>query len=73
MAAQRRVVDDLVAFPLEFVSHAWQQFAGVFADLTTLPKRQVIALDHPARNLCGYARAIEYDLCHSRFSPASAP
>ena len=63
----------LTLFPLELVSHAWRQFTAVLADTRTVPKRQVMALDHPARDLCGFTGAIEYDLCHSRFSPASLP
>jgi hypothetical protein len=73
-APPRRAIFGLVAFPLEFVSHAWRQFAAVFADLKSMPKRQVIALDHPERSLQGFCGAIEYDLLSSRFSrPALRP
>ena len=57
-----------VAFPLEFVSHVWQQFGAVYADLKSLPKRQVIGLDRFERSLQGFSGAIEYDLLSSRFS-----
>jgi hypothetical protein len=67
----RRTIQGLVAFPLPFVSHAWQQFTTIFADLKTLPKRQVIRLEHQAKNLAGFAGAIEFDLVHTRFSVAS--
>jgi hypothetical protein len=66
--ASGRPIGGLVAFPLAYVSHAWQQFGAIYANLKSLPKRQVIALDHPAKNLCGFTGAIEFDLLNSRFA-----
>lgn len=71
LQSEGRPIAGLRAFPLAHVSHAWQQITGIYADLTTLPKRQVIALDHPLKDLCGYSASIEYDLVHSRFTFAS--
>jgi hypothetical protein len=67
LKANRRLIGGLVAFPLPFVNHAWQQCAAVYADLRSLPKRHVISLDHQAKNLSGYSQAIEFDLLHTRF------
>jgi hypothetical protein len=71
LKANHRVIGGLMAFPLAFVSHAWRQFTAVYADLKSVPKRQVIALDHPAKSLCGFSGAIEFDLFHTRFSAAT--
>ena len=62
----------LALFPLAYVSHAWRQILAIFADLTTIPKRQVISLEPNARNLRGYEGAIEFDLVGSRFPLAAA-
>ncbi len=66
--APRGSVAGLVALPLEFVSHAWPQFVTVFADLTTIPKRQLIDAHRPQQCLQGFCGAMEYDLTESRFS-----
>jgi hypothetical protein len=71
LKANSRMIGALVAFPLAFVSHAWRHFKAIFANFRSVPKRQVITLDHQAKNLCGYAGAIEFDLVHSRFATAS--
>ena len=71
-AVIERSCSGLTLYPLEMVGHAWRQFVTVFADLKTVSKRQVIALDHAAQNLCGFAGAVQYDLCHSRFSAQAA-
>ncbi len=63
-----RMIGGLVAFPLPFVSHAWQRFAAIYADLKTLPKRQVIELDRQSKNLRGFSQAVEFDLLHTRFA-----
>ena len=65
--APRRTVAGLAAFPLDFVSHAWPQVVAIYADLTTIPKRQVICADRP-QGLQGFCGAMEYDLIGSRFS-----
>ncbi len=62
----------LTLMPLSYVSHAWRQISAVFADLATIPKRQVIVLESHSRNLRGYQGAVEYDLTSSRFAVESA-
>jgi len=59
-------------FPLAYVSHAWRQILAIFADLSTIPKRQVISLEPNARNLRGYEDAVEFDLVGSCFPLAAA-
>jgi hypothetical protein len=71
--APHRFAFGLVAFPLEYVSHAWQQFAAVYADLKSVPKRQILSLDRLERSLQGFTGAVEFDLLSSRFSMGSAP
>jgi hypothetical protein len=61
-----------VAYPLEYVSHAWRQFTTVFADLTTTPSRQVLNFDRHCHNLVGFSGTIEFDCAHSRFSTSEA-
>ena len=60
----------LTLYPLEFVSHAWRQFQAVFADLRTIPKRQVLTVDHGAADLRGFVGAVEYDFTQTRFGTA---
>ncbi len=72
LRASTRSIRGRTAFPLSFVSHTWRQFSTVYADLKSLPKRQVVTLDHdPANNLCGFSGAIEFDLFHTRFAAAA--
>lgn len=69
--ASNRVLRGREAFPLEFVSHAWRRMSSVFVDLDGLPRRQMIAIDSDAKNLCGHAGAIEFDLLNTRFPATS--
>lgn len=71
--ANERVIRGQAAFPLPFVSHAWREFAAVYADLSGLRRPQVISFDNAAKALCGFAGAIEFDLLHTRFSAAPRP
>lgn len=57
----------LALLPLNWVSHDWQSFVAVFADLVRFPKRQVIRIRRPASDLQGYRGASEFDFYHSRF------
>jgi hypothetical protein len=68
----QRTVIGLTAFPLEWVSHEWQRITTVFADMQSMPKRQIFTLDHAHRNLCGFGGAVEYDLLNSRFRPTAS-
>ena len=56
--------------PVEFVSHSWHEFAAVYADMTGVPKRQIVRLDG-AESLKGYRGACQYDFLSSRFSRES--
>jgi len=60
----------LTLYPLEFVSHVWAQFEAVFADLKTIPKRQVVPVDQTDRDLRGLVGATEYDFAQTRFGTA---
>jgi hypothetical protein len=73
LQAHGRQINGLRAYPLAFVSHAWQEIRAIYADVKTLPKRQIIVLDDSARDLCGFSEAIEFDLVRSRFSMALTP
>lgn len=63
-----RMAGNQVLVPLEFVSHAWQHFVAVYADLRSIPKRQVFHLRAPERDLVGFAGAAQFDFYSSRFS-----
>ena len=52
--------------PVEFVSHSWHEFAAVYADMTGVPKRQIVRLDSE-ESLKGYRGACQYDFLGSRF------
>ena len=74
LAASRRELSGMSLLPLELISHAWQRFGAVFADLRQFPKRQVFSVENPAADLCGYDGAVEFDFFHSRFgTPSSRP
>ena len=51
---QVRSAAGLTLFPLPYVSHAWRDILAVYADLTTVPKRQVLALEPSGRHLRGF-------------------
>lgn len=59
-----------VLLPLDWVSHAWESFATVFADLTTVPKQQVVEARRIAKTLRGFRGACEFDFVTSRFDHA---
>ena len=65
----QRQHDDLALFPLDWVSHHWQQVSRVFVDLTTFPKRQLLHLPNGPSDLHGYRGAVHFDLFSSRFTP----
>ncbi len=66
-----RTAPGLMLYPLAYVSHAWRQILTIFADLTTVPKRQVISLSSDACNLRGHEGAVEFDLVSSRFTTSN--
>jgi hypothetical protein len=54
-------------YPLEFVSHEWQRFGGIYIDLRSVSKHQVIRLDC-GDSLSGYRGACQFDFVRSRFA-----
>lgn len=68
----RRGANGLVLLPLEFVSHESARCAAILADVSSMPKRQVVTLGHRAANLVGFQGAVEFDLNQSRFSDTAA-
>lgn len=67
LQSARRRHQDLVLFPLEWVSHQWREMACVFAEVGRFRRRQLFRLRDPARDLVGYRGAVEFDFFHSRF------
>ena len=55
--------------PVEFVNR-WCEFKAVYADLTGVPKRQIVKLD-AEESLTGYRGACQYDFLGSRFDRES--
>jgi hypothetical protein len=55
-----------ILYPLEFVSHEWRRFIGVYADLEHFFLRQVIRLEN-AGQLSGFTGACQYDLLAREF------
>jgi hypothetical protein len=39
-------------------------------DLSALPKRQIVAIESPSKNLCGHCGTTAFDLVHTRFREA---
>lgn len=67
LRSARRRHQDLVLYPLEWVSHEWREMACVFADVGRFRKRQLFRLQDPAQDLVGYRGAAEFDFYRSRF------
>jgi hypothetical protein len=59
--------EGLTLFPLEWVSHLWENVTAVFVDLKRFPRWQVFPLRHPSEDLQGFQGAMEFDFYHSRF------
>jgi hypothetical protein len=66
----RRTHEGLALFPLEWVSHQWQNMTAVFSDLGCFPKWQVFPLRRIPEDLQGFQKAAEYDFYSSRFRPS---
>lgn len=62
----------LKLLPLDWVSHRWQQFVGVFAEIGRFPQGQVFRLREAQRDLVGYRGASQFDFYESRFRRAHA-
>ncbi len=67
----RRQYEGLALFPMEWVSHHWEQATAVFADLQGFPTCQVFSLTAPELDLVGFRGAAQFDLLHSRFRRAA--
>jgi hypothetical protein len=71
-ANYRRRYLGLILLPLEWVSHAWQQWVTLFADLSQFPTHQCLGYGDPVESLKGFSGAMKYDLLASRFKAASS-
>ena len=67
MEQLRRSYFGLIAYPLAWVSHHWQQAVAIFADLTRFPRRQVFSLNQLPGNLVGFQGAAGFNFFDSRF------
>lgn len=63
----RREHFGLVLFPLDWVSHQWERFVAVYADLRSFPRTQVFGMRDPATDLTGYRGACQFDFYRSCF------
>jgi hypothetical protein len=67
LTGMRRDHWEFAIYPLALVSHLWQKFAAVFADLSRFPRRQAFPLEHLPGGLIGFQDAAEYDFYRCRF------
>lgn len=67
LESARRECEDLVLYPLEWVSHHWRQAAALLADVSRLPMYQVFAIDSLPDDLQGFRGAAAFDFFNSRF------
>lgn len=56
----------LVLYPLPWVSHLWEQFAAVYADVSRFPQYQVFLGSSPSSVLQGYYGAAQFDFSPER-------
>lgn len=63
----------LTLLPLDWVSHRWQQFVEVFAEIGRFPRRQVCRLRDADHDLSGYRGASEFNFSESRFQRRPQP
>ncbi len=63
----RRGLDGLTLHPLAWVSERADDAVAVFAQLNSVPKRQVASVARLPDDVKGYSEATEYDLFNSRF------
>ncbi len=66
LQAVHREHNGLVLYPLDWVSHLWQQAETILADLRGFPRQQVFALKDPHTDLEGYRGASAFDFSHHR-------
>lgn len=63
----------LKLLPLDWISHRWQDFVEVFAEIGRFPKRQVFRLREAEHDLAGYRGASHFNFCESRFQGRRQP
>jgi hypothetical protein len=73
LGSYRRRYLGLVLLPIEWVSHCWQQWSTVFADLSQYPRHQCLRLFDADQQLQGFTGAVRYDLVASRFNNRRMP
>lgn len=60
--ASNQTIRGQEAWPLAFVSHAWQRISTVYAEVGDLRRRQLIGLESGAKALSGFSGAVQFDL-----------
>lgn len=68
MASYRRRFLGMTLLPLAWVSHAWQQWVTLLADLSQHPQTQRLRVSNPAEQLQGFRDAAGFDLVANRFA-----
>jgi len=66
LQSAKREHNDLTLYPLDWVSHLWQQAETILADLRGFPRRQVFALKDANTDLEGCCGASAFDFSHHR-------
>lgn len=59
--------------PLDWVSHRWQDFVEVFAEIGRFPRRQVFRMRDADQDLAGYRGASHFNFFESRFERRPQP
>jgi hypothetical protein len=67
LASAKREWQGLVLYPLEWVSHQWQQAVILLADVSRLPSPQVFVVNSLPDDLRGFQGAAAFDFFDSRF------
>jgi hypothetical protein len=61
--------EGLKLFPLDWFSSELQAATTIFAEMEGFEMRQVVRLQTPSKDLCGYAGASSFDFYHNRYRP----
>ena len=73
LASSKLSLGSYIAFPLDWVSHVWEQIAQIYADLRGFPHFQVVPFEESGTSLAGYRGACEFDFYQSRFTGRLIP
>ncbi len=74
LVSSQRTIGNLIAFPLDWVSHAWEKIVQIYADLERFPRYQVVPFGNTGASLRGYRGACEFDFYETRFAtPSTKP